>query len=387
MERKQTKTLRGMTWKHDRGLAPLVATANRFSEQHPEVTIEWEARSLQEFGESPIQVFADRYDLVIIDHPFMGEVVRENCFLPLDEHFTSAQVAELNDDSVGLSYFSYCFAGHQWALPIDAAAQVAGYRTDLLERAGFEVPRTWEEVLELAKFRRGFVSLALFPLDALMCFFTLCANLGEPPFGGNKELVSKDTGQHALERLRVLAEHSVTDAFSLNPIAIWERMSSCDDIAYCPLAFGYSNYARNGYRSKLISFGRIPSNGITGPIGATLGGTGLAISEPCMNREVALAYALWVTGKECQRTLYVESGGQPASKTAWLDPHANEMTNGYFVETLPVLENAWLRPRFAGFERFQVRATVPVREFLSGERSCHETLEKLDELYTNAHGG
>jgi multiple sugar transport system substrate-binding protein len=371
-----------MTWKHDRGVAPLLASASRFSEQHPDVAIEWEARSLQEFGESSIQALADHYDLVVIDHPFMGEVARANCFLPLDEHFTPAELAELKDDSVGPSYLSYCFAGHQWALPIDAAAQVAGYRADLLQGAGFAVPQTWEEVLDLAKFRRGFVSVALFPLDALICLFTLCANLGDPPFSGSDTVVGKDIGQQALDRLRLLAEYSVPDALRRNPIAMWERMSSSDDIAYCPLAFGYSNYAREGYRTKLLSFGAIPGAG-RGPVGSTLGGTGLAISRACKHRDVALAYALWVAGKDCQRTVYVESGGQPASRTAWLDVHSNQLTNGYFTATLPVLENAWVRPRFDGFERFQVAATVPVRDFLKGERSCRDTLEKLDQLYAS----
>jgi multiple sugar transport system substrate-binding protein len=372
-----------MTWKHDRGLAPMLATAARFQEEHPEVTIEWEARSLQEFGESSVRAFAERYDLLVIDHPFMGEVARERCFLALDEHFSATQLEELQDDSVGPSYVSYCFDGHQWALPIDAAAQIAGYRADLLDAHGFELPQTWEEVIELAKFRRGFVTLALFPLDALMCFFTLYANLGKPPFTTGGKLVGKDIGQRALERLRLLAEHSAEDALSLNPIAIWERMSSSDEIAYCPLAFGYSNYARNGYRSKILSFGSISSSGL-GPIGATLGGTGLAISQKCKHRDAALAYAFWLAGKECQRTLYVESGGQPASKTAWLDPRANELSNGYFTSTLPVLEKAWLRPRFDAFERFQVAATVPIREFLTDKTSSRQTLERLNELYAKA---
>ena len=384
MEHKRTKTLRGMTWKHDRGLAPLLATAGRFREEHhPEVRIEWEARSLQEFGESSVRAFAEQYDLIVIDHPFMGEVAQEKCFLALDEYFSFTQLEELKRDSVGPSYLSYCFDGHQWAFPIDAAAQVTGYRADLLESHGFKLPQTWEEVTELAKVRRGFVTLALFPLDALLCFFTLCANLGEPPFSTVDKVVGKDIGQQALERLRLLAQHSAEDALSLNPIAIWERMSSSDEIAYCPLAFGYSNYARGGYRSKLLSFGCIPSSG-SGPLGATLGGTGLAISHKCKHRDAALAYALWLAGKDCQRTVYVESGGQPARKTAWLDPHANELSNGYFSSTLPVLEKAWLRPRFGGFERFQVAATAPVREFLMAKTSSCETLEKLNELYTSA---
>src|SRR5881227_2292786 len=327
MRGKPTKTLRGLTWKHDRGLAPLLATSQRFSEHHPDVAIQWETRSLQEFGEASIQTVAECYDLVVIDHPFMGEVAHEKCFLALDEHFTPDQLEELKRDSVGRSYASYCFEGRLWALPIDAAAQVAGYRADLLQANGFNVPQTWDEVFCLAKFRRGFVTPALSPLDSLMCFFTMCANLGEPPFKQNGKVVSREIGEQVLERLRVLAEHAADGALSANPIAIWERMSSSDEIAYCPLAFGYSNYARNGYRSKLISFAPIPSSG-WGPVGATLGGAGLAISQNCKHREIALEYAFWVAGKNCQRTVYVDSGGQPASKTTWQDPHANEITNG-----------------------------------------------------------
>jgi multiple sugar transport system substrate-binding protein len=377
------KTLRGITWNHDRGLAPLLATAKRFCEQHSDVAIEWEARSLQEFGEGTVQALADNYDLVIIDHPYMGQVAEEKCFLPLDEHFTPVQLGDLERDSVGASYRSYYFAGHQWALPVDAAAQVAGYRADLLEANGFKVPQTWEEVLDLAKLRRGLVSPALSPLDSLMCFFTLCANLGEPPFTSTDKPFSNEIGEQALERLRVLAENSFEGALSANPIAIWERMSSSNDIAYCPLAFGYSNYARIGYRSKLITFAPIASSGI-GPIGATLGGAGVSISASCRLLDVALEYVSWLTGKECQRTLYVDSGGQPASKAAWLDAHANDLATGYFTATLPVLESAWLRPRFSGFEYFQVKALTLVSQFFRTDLSCRETLNQLDELYRTA---
>jgi multiple sugar transport system substrate-binding protein len=383
MQGKQSKTLRGITWKHDRGLAPLLATARHFCEEHPGISIEWKTRSLQEFGEASLQGLADTYDLVVIDHPFMGHAARERCFLALDEHIPPDQLRERELDSVGPSYKSYCFQGHLWALPIDAAAQVAGYRADLLEKDGFNVPRTWKEVFELASFRQGFVSPALSPLDSLMCFFTLCANLGEPPFTRNDTVVSANVGHEALEYVRMLGQHASRDALSANPIAVWERMSSSDEIAYCPLAFGYSNYARDAYRANPVSFCSIPSGG-RGPIGATLGGAGLAISEKCTHRDVAVEYASWVSGRGCQRTLYVESGGQPASKAAWLDFHANEITNGYFASTLPVLENAWLRPCFAGFERFQVAATRIIAQFLSSTKTAHEALEELDTLYRHA---
>lgn len=369
--------LRGMTWKHDRGVAPMLATAARFHEAHTEVVIEWEARSLSEFGEAPVENLAAQYDLVVIDHPYIGSVAKSGCFLPLDEHLPAEQIAEFARDSVGVSHASYEMGGHLWALAIDAAAQVTGYRADLLEREGVRLPHDWNEVFELARIRPGFVSVPLWPLDALLCFFSFCANVGEAPFAMDHIVVSRETGKHALMLLRRLQDCSAPQAGSENPIAIWERMSTTDEVAYCPLAFGYSNYARPGYRPKPLTFGTIPS-ACLGPVGATLGGTGLAISARSPHREIALQYVVWVAGRECQRTLYFTSGGQPGSNSAWNDEQANLSTSGYFRATLPVLQQAWLRPRSATFPRYQNTAAEAIQRFLEGRRSPDEALDDLN---------
>jgi multiple sugar transport system substrate-binding protein len=371
--------LRGMTWKHTRGLAPMVATAVRFRESHPEISIEWEARSLSDFGEAPVENLAAEYDLVVLDHPYMGELAQAKCFLALDEFLPAEQLREFAADSAGPSYPAYHFGGHQWALPIDAAAQIAGWRADLLEREGLRVPQTWDEVFTLAQVRPGFVSLPLWPLDTLMCFFTLCANVGDPCFTRPGCLVRRETGEYALDMLRRLREAAALQAATENPIAVWERMSSTDETAYCPLAFGYSNYARAGYRANLLSFGLVPSAG-KGAVGATLGGAGLAVSARCAHREIALQYASWVASRECQRTLYVHSGGQPASRSAWLDESSNGCANGYFRATLPVLEEAFVRPRHAGFVRFQNVAAEVLTRHLNGDLSAASTLDGLDDV-------
>lgn len=371
--------LKGMTWNHDRGLAPMIATAERFRESHPEVGIDWEARSLRDFGDAPVGALADEYDLVVLDHPFMGTLAKAGCFLPLDEHFPPEVLAGFAEDGLGVSHATYTMGGHQWALANDAAAQVMCYRADLLEREAAALPCTWEDVLHLAHRRRGFVSVALSPLDALICFFTLCANAGDLPFTTFERVVSREAGEYALEMLRKLADCSAPVSFSENPIALYERMSSTDETAYCPLAFGYSNYSRLGYRARLLSFGAIPSAG-HGPVGATLGGAGLAISVKCKDRASARAYAAWVAGRDCQRTLYVESGGQPGSRSAWEDEAANALTNGYFRMTKPVLEQAWVRPRFHGFVEYQNAAAPVAAHFLTGDLTSRQTLDEFDRL-------
>jgi multiple sugar transport system substrate-binding protein len=370
-----------VTWKHDRGLAPMLATAAQFRAEHPDVTIQWDARSLEDFGHFSVIALAERYDLAVIDHPFMGQVARERCFLPLDDLVDETDLQLLAASSAGASHESYHYAGRQWALAIDAACQVSGFRPDLLDQAGATVPQTWEQVLALAKIRQGFVSMPLSPVDALITFFTLCANCGRPPFESEDRVAEKETGQYALELLQALARHSIEGSLSANPIAIWGRMSSTEEIAYCPLAFGYSNYARSGYRRSTISFTDIPSTGGRGPSGSTLGGAGLAISSKCKQPDIAAAYMLWVAGEQCQRTTYIQMGGQPAHRAAWVDAEANRVTNGFFSSTLATLEAAWMRPRDPGFVDFQERAAKVIYDFLRNERSISSTLQALEALY------
>ena len=78
-------TLRGMTWAHTRGFVPMAATAQRYQELHPGVEIVWEKRSLRDFEEFPVEGLAARYDLLVIDHAFVGFAARHRVLQPLDE--------------------------------------------------------------------------------------------------------------------------------------------------------------------------------------------------------------------------------------------------------------------------------------------------------------
>ena len=84
---------------------------------------------------------------------------------------------------VGPSLDTYRMKGTLWALPVDAACQVAVSRPDLMSTLGSEAPKSWTELIALgAKARRKAMRLAigLAGVHSLMTFFTLCANLGTP---------------------------------------------------------------------------------------------------------------------------------------------------------------------------------------------------------------
>lgn len=217
-----------------------------------------------------------------------------------------------------------------------------------------------------------------------MNFYMLCVALGEDLFATANQVVRHDAGVQALSMLRELLSFCPAECFSWNPIATHEAMASGDSITYCPFAYGYSNYSRPGYAKHLIHFGDLVRYEGKGKLCSTLGGTGLAISAGCQHREEAAAYARFVAGSECQRTLYFESGGQPGHRLAWEDTEINKASNGFFERTLPALDRAYLRPRYNGYLDFQDKAGPAVQHYLQFGGNPSAVIEQMDRLYRDS---
>lgn len=373
-----TIQLKGITWGHSRGITPLLALSQRYNELHPDVEISWRKRTLQEFADFPIEKLTEEYDLLIIDHPWVGCAAATRCVLDLSRYLPADYLDEQQQHSVGYSHLSYAYDGGQWALAIDAATPVASYRADLLQAAGTEVPRTWQDVLALA--RKGKVAVAAIPIDILMNFYTFCLALGEEPFQRKEEIVSPATGLQAIDIMKEL--YGVIDRrlFKFNPIAVAEWMSTANDIWYCPFAYGYSNYSRIGYAQHLLHYTDVVSYG-DNLLRTTVGGTGLSVSAFSRHKEAALDFAAWAVSPVCQQTLYVQHGGQPGHLLAWQDQLANEMTHDYFINTLPALQRGYIRPRYNGYLHFQDHAGDPLQQCLLNNGHPAKALEKMNRIY------
>ncbi len=372
-----TIRLRGIAWNHTRGYVPMVATAQRFHELHPHVEIVWEKRSLQAFADQPIERLADDFDLLVIDHPFVGYAANHPVLVALDDHLDAAYLADQAQHSVGASEPSYWFGGHLWALAIDAATPVSAWRADLLPNP----PQTWSEVLLLARQNR--VAVPAIPIDSLMNIYMLCNALGEEPFQRPHEIISEAIGVAALTHLAELVHTCHPDCLTRNPIATYEALVR-GDAAYCPFAYGYSNYARPSYANKQLTFGNLVQWHDGKRLRSTLGGTGLAISQRCAHLDVAVDYARYVASPECQTHLYVTSGGQPGHRGAWTSTYANQLTHDFFRNTLQTLDEAYLRPRYDGYLHFQDEAGPVVHEFLRHGGDPVMYLTRINELYVQS---
>jgi multiple sugar transport system substrate-binding protein len=365
-----------MTWSHPRGYDPMVACSVLWKARTG-VDVVWDKRSLQDFESFPVDELARRYDLIVIDHPHVGVIVAGDSLAPLDVPGREAEMGALAAGSVGPSFPSYTYAGRQWALPIDAAAQVQAFRPDLLPGPA----RTWDEVMALAA--AGRVLLPLRPPHALMVFFTLAANLGTPcASDGPRALIGAAAGTRVFAMMAGLFRLVDPAALEMDPIAVEEAMSTAEStIACAPLTYGYVSYARAGFRPRRLAFADIPAAGDGGPRGSAVGGTGIAVSAHAEHRDAAIDFAYWIASADVQRGPYAAAGGQPGHDAAWRDEAVNAATGDFYRATRATLDAGWLRPRHDGYMEFQDRASKRLNQALEQGEDGGRLVADLNDAY------
>ncbi len=326
-------SLRGLTWDHPRGYAVLDRLGG----------MTWNRQPLEDFESRPLSELVNDYDLIVIDHPGLGDAIAADSLQPLDNLFDADELAGYRDATVGASFGSYTVDGRQWALPLDAAAQVAVATVRMAER-----PRTWGAALAAAA--RHNTTLCLGGPHALLMYEAIGIALRDP--------------LAALGVMARLLAHADRELSQHNPIAILDAMSSPGGPEYCPLVFGYVTYR------QLDAFDA-PSG--PGGIGSVLGGTGVAVTRSCTDLDAARAQLRRLVSPAVQIDGYAEWGGQSSLRAAW-------QVGGFYRGTVATVEAAWVRPRYAGYIEFQSRASAAIREGLLEQAPHRHILERIERI-------
>lgn len=375
--------LRGLTWSHTRGLAPLQLLARVHEDFHPGESMVWTARSLRAFGEDPLGPHLDDYDLFVFDYPFAGEALTEGWVRPMETLLDAGTLAARAADAVGPSWRSFTVDGtgdgRQAALPLDVATHVAASRPDLLDRMGAALPADWAETLALAE-ATGAVAMPLRPTGVWGAFLTMCGNAGAPALSGNAAF-DRDVAAAALSDLVALARRVPAWCAETYPVALLGRMATEDAIAFVPLTYGYAPYSMPGYAPHPVAFHdpRIARGRAAG--GAILGGAGIGVSARSPNAMAAARHAAWLTSPAVQSTLFVRAGGQPSSRAAWSDPEADRLLGGFLSATRASAEGAWLRPNRPGFHAFQNHSAGLLHDAAWGRSGTAAALEGVAEAW------
>ncbi|ACT60370.1 integral membrane protein [Hirschia baltica] len=369
------KSFKGLTWDHPRGKDALIAFAKLISRERDEFELQWDVQSLEGFESAPIAKLCEAYDILIIDHPHLGEACAHNCLQPWDNFLTPEQQQSLDEKTVGPSLPSYVMNDQLWALPLDAATQVAVQKPHLLKNA----PDTWEDVLALAQ-TDGRVALSWAGPHAFLSFLSICAAF-DIGFGLHpaQMVQNRDGAISVLDLLAKLDKYQPEATRQLNPIGLLEYMTNHDDVIYCPLVYGYVNYAQLDARERL-SFLNAPK-GPSGFRGSTIGGTGIALSANCTPSPQLIKHLIDMLNGVSQHTLIPENNGQPSLRSAWKDDSINQASGDFYKNTLDTIDTAYVRPRFNGYIQFQSEASQLLRANLQAQLPSSSILKNLEELY------
>ncbi|ARM74683.1 extracellular solute-binding protein [Acidianus manzaensis] len=377
--------LAGITWDDPRGYNSIVEVSKDFYEL-TKIKIIWDKNSLYDFTVYSQEKLAEKYDLVIMDYPAVGDIAKSGKYLSLDEILSKNDIELIQKISVGKTFESYIYDGHIWAIPVDAASQVSAYRPDLFKKLKIKIPKKWKEVLKIKE--KCKIGMPFSPIHAHSSFLTLSVNLGINPFYTTISKKIMENVSLILDILKTISDSCGEMCVKSDPIKLLNYVSKEDDICYVPLTYGYYNYSRDGYRKNVIAFANIPSFSKL-PYGSVLGGAGLAISKRNKYIEETLNFVKWFYNFDIQKK-YFSYLGQPADYRIWLDKETNAKCKDCYVNTINTILLAYVRPNFPGFVKLHVETGTVINKFLKGEITKEDTIEKIRLLnlkeYHNLQG-
>lgn len=369
-----TVGLRGMTWDHPRAYDCLLA-ASAEHQRRTGVPIHWEKRSLQAFADVPIESLAREYDLIILDHPHVGQIAETGCLLPLNPMD--------KETSLGGSAESYIWNDRTWALPIDAACQMSVIRPDL--SIGF--PSTWNSILEEGAEAYRLVT-PLLPVDAFDMMMTLLASLGEDELGAlDNQFCSDGNGILSLAVLKRLYKLGPGESVTWNPIMVLEALSTTDEFHASPCLFGYINYSKPDFRPHRLAYVDLPVFEDVGRRRAILGGAGIGVSALRERREAATSFAKWVTSQDAQSGVYLENNGQPAHLQAWLANQSDPRFSPFLRGGFETMRSAWTRPRDPWFLPFVDEICEVITGFFTSDLAAEAFLSTINKIYVHHKQG
>jgi multiple sugar transport system substrate-binding protein len=191
-------------------------------------------------------------------------------------------------------------------------------------------------------------------------------------------------GTEALAIMAAIHRHATKLALGRNPIGILEAMAQGTDIAYCPLIYGYVNYAAPPAGRHPVRFTDVAAVRAGGALGSTLGGTGLALTRRAAITPELLTHLRNLMSEQTQRCFIPRHDGQPSARAAWRDDEVNAQWGNFYRDTLQTVEAAWVRPRYKNFIAFQTAASALMRAALESGTSAALLLSELQQQYASS---
>jgi len=273
---------------------------------------------------------------------------------------------------------------HLYAVPASSETSVFAYRKDLFEKYALEVPDTWDEVGELAKFFYenvpdvyGLTMRGKVGHQATTCFLHIGDPFGGKIFDENWEIdFTSEESIEALYFMRKMVEYGPPGIPGFS-------VGAADN------AFLQGQAALYFDHDRIASMVRDPEQSkVVGKVGYTItpkkknrnsetGGFAVSIPANSQNKEAAWLFITWMTSREVERRL-AKGGLQLTDRVSILmDPELREMFPVYKVLEQQDMDPNY-RPIIAEFHLISSQYFgVASNQVLTGEKSPEEAMQSI----------
>jgi multiple sugar transport system substrate-binding protein len=262
-----------------------------------------------------LQAKSDRYDVLGIDVIWTAEFAKSNWLLELDQ--SQFPLDKMLKPAVDTGRFD----GKLWAVPYDTNGGLLFYRKDVLEKAGKQPPKTFDELKALCPIAKQ---------NGMDCYAGqfkkyegLTVNFAEAVQAAGGEIMTDNgtkvaLGPAAVQGLSFLADGFKQGYIPKPAITFQEEESRTAFMSgklmflrNWPYVFGLASAAdpANKVRGK---FGVAPLPGFTGTGSSSLGGLNLAVSAFSKKQKTAVEFVKFATNQENAKEMVQLTGNAPA---------------------------------------------------------------------------
>lgn len=220
--------------------------------------------------------------------------------------------------------------GSLYGIPFGSETSILGYRTDIFEKHGLNVPQTYDELLELAcripelePGMGGLSSRAASGHHASHAFLLHLAPLGGRIFDDSwKPIVNNEAGVKAANALKTIVDCGPEGAQTFGFAEAGAAFLQGDTAMFLDSTV-FAGSVNDPEKSKVVGKIGWAPHPMGVRRGSQTGGFGIGIPKNAQNKEAAFLLMQWLTSKKADKLIAL-AGGNPSRYSTHADAEVNQ---------------------------------------------------------------
>jgi multiple sugar transport system substrate-binding protein len=340
---------------------------------------------------------APAFDVYSWEFSWLGEMVGANALRPLDD-FVARDAAMLQiDDIPKANWDATVWEGKRYGIPVQPHAELTWWRTDLLEAAGLQPPRTTDELLAAAQALHkpdegiyGFLWKGARGAPLGQTMVHAFAAFDQPAFpnwqnGDWTPALNTDKAIQATEWVRQMAQYAPPDFLNI----AWDdeaRRFAQGEAAMTFTWFGRESFFSDPTKSKIVGKyaagpwpaapGLSPRNSFGGWV------VGLPAQISPERAEIAWRFVRWYTSAPVERLL-IENGNIDFPRISLISDPELQQAHPVFKTVLELVDQnafkAWIRAPVPEFVALADSLGTTMQDMLIDALTPQEACDKVQE--------